>query len=175
MKNERVLYECDGVGFQGELYYEKPGKKPCVLVAHAWMGQDDFAREKAKSLAKLGYVGFAVDLYGEAKNAHSADEAVKLMAPLFMDRKLLQNRLKAAFEVAKNHPEVDAARIGGIGFCFGGLSIIELFRSGVDVKGVVSFHAVLGDEKEGKGLPLFLLLKISKARSLFYMDMMIRL
>lgn len=152
MNTERVSYRHDATMMQGELYYEEgiTEPMPCVLVAHAWMGQDDFARSKARSLAQCGYVGFAIDLYGNAKLVQSKEEAIALMMPLFFDRQLLQARLKAAYEVARQHPLVDPKKIGGIGFCFGGLSIIELFRSGADMRGAVSFHAVLGDEKEGQ-------------------------
>lgn len=152
MNSEHISYRAGDTLLQGEMYYSQDIKdpKPCILVAHAWMGQDDFARSKARSLASLGYVGFAIDLYGNAINARSNEEAAALMAPLFMDRALLQARLKAAFEVACQHPEVNAKKIGGIGFCFGGLSIIELFKSGVDLQGAVSFHAILGDERGGK-------------------------
>ncbi len=152
MNSERISYRCGDTLLQGELYYPESLKEPapCVLVAHAWMGQDDFARSKARSLASLGYVGFAIDYYGDAKLAKTTDGAAAMMAPLFMDRELLQSRLKAAYDVACQHPLVNAKKIGAIGFCFGGLSVIELFRSGANLRGVVSFHAVLGDEMAGK-------------------------
>lgn len=152
MNSEEIAYKAGDTLMKGELYYSEDikGPKPCILVAHAWMGQDDFARSKARSLASLGYVGFAIDLYGNGKVAKTKEEAAALMSPLFMDRALLQSRLKAAFDVACQHPEVDSKKIGAIGFCFGGLAAIELFRSGAEVRGAVSFHAVLGDEQGGK-------------------------
>lgn len=151
MKSEKVTYKHADTTMHGEIFYEETGeKRPCVLVSHAWMGQDDFALNKAKSLASLGYVGFAVDYYGDKKHVNTPEEASALMLPLFFDRALLQERLKAAFNEACRHPMVDAKKMGGIGFCFGGLGIIELFRSGVDLRGAVSFHAILADEKEGK-------------------------
>lgn len=138
-----MSYSHNGQNLEADIYYQDGNvKRPCILVAHAWMGKDDFAKKKAESLAKLGYVGVAVDMYG--KRAHSVDEAKALMNPLFMDRALLQGRLKVAYDLAKELPMVDSQKMGGIGFCFGGLAIIELFRSGVDLQGVVSFHAVLG-------------------------------
>ncbi len=152
MKNEHISYKLADTTMQGEFFYQedKKEKRPCILVAHAWMGQDDFARNKAKSLVEQGYIGFAIDIYGNKTHVDTPEEAQKLMLPLFYDRALLQERLQAAYNAAKRHPLVDSAKIGGIGFCFGGLSIIELFRSGVPLQGAVSFHAILGDEMAGK-------------------------
>ncbi len=151
MHIQTLSYKSDNTECNGFFAYDSKSsaKRPCILIAHAWMGQDDFVRNKAMAFAELGYVGFAIDLYGNGKEAKDTQEAASLMSPLFQNRKLLQTRLKAAYDFAMAHPMVDPSKIGGIGFCFGGLSIIELLRSGVDVKGVVSFHAVLGNELHG--------------------------
>jgi len=119
-------------------------KKPAILVAHAFRGQDDFAREQAVNLSKLGYVALACDLYGQGISTESDEEAFKLMMPLFLDRPLLQHRIKLQAEFLSKLPLVDKDRIGAIGFCFGGLSVIELLRSGFLAKGIVSFHGLLG-------------------------------
>ncbi len=151
MRHERTNYEINGENFKGYWSFpeeEEPSaeKRPAILIAHAWMGQDQFARHKADELAQLGYIGFAADLYGEGRTAANAEEAQKLMLPLFENRQLLQKRIRGAFEIVRKHPGVDPAKIGGIGFCFGGLTIIELLRSGADVKGAVSFHGVLANK-----------------------------
>lgn len=124
-------------------------KRPAVLVSPAWRGQDDFARQKAIQLAELGYVGFAVDLYGNGTSV-TDNEAAEYMVPLFLDRALLQARIGAAFACASQLPQVDPAKMGAIGFCFGGLTVYELLRSGIDLKGVVSFHGVFANERDGK-------------------------
>jgi dienelactone hydrolase len=116
------------------------------------MGRNAFVCEKAQELAKLGYIGFAVDLYGEGRVAQNGEEAGALMKPLFMDRQLLQKRIFGAMQALVQQPEVDAGKVGAIGFCFGGLTVIELLRSGADVKGVVSFHGILGSQKEGNNV-----------------------
>ena len=85
------------------------------------------------------------------------DSVLAHMMPLFLDRLLLQSRLKAAFQKLSEYPLVDAKRIGAIGFCFGGLCVLELLRSGVPVRGVVSFHGVLGNkmgDKQAKTVPI---------------------
>jgi dienelactone hydrolase len=151
MVQKVISYQIEGENFKGYLALPKSEKEgvqhfPTIIIAHAWMGQDHFARHKAEQLAQLGYIGFAADLYGEGKTATNVEEAVQLMTPLFQDRSLLQKRIKGAFDFIHQHPRVDSSRIGAIGFCFGGLSVIELLRSGADVKGVVSFHGVLGNK-----------------------------
>jgi dienelactone hydrolase len=118
-------------------------KRPVILVVHDWSGLNDFARGKADKLAELGYVGFAVDMYGNGKVGKTKEEKSALMQPLMQNRYALQQRMLAAFEAAKQLPMIDANQIGAIGFCFGGLCALDLARSGADVKGVASFHGLL--------------------------------
>ena len=119
------------------------GLRPAVLVNHAWGGRDEFVEEKAKKLAELGYVGFALDVYGKGVSGGSKEENAKLMQPFMQDRAMLQKRLLAAFTAVKSLPCVDATKVAAIGFCFGGLCVLDLARSGADLKGVVSFHGLL--------------------------------
>ncbi|MCI0382471.1 MAG: dienelactone hydrolase family protein [Chlamydiae bacterium] len=151
MRTENLFYRHADIEMKGFIAYDEKSKmrRPAVIVAPAWRGLDQFARDKAMALAELGYVGFVADLYGEGKCVGN-EEAPEMMAPLFLDRVLLQKRIIAAFEVVQTHSLVDREKIGAIGFCFGGLTVIELFRSGAPVKGVVSFHAVLGNELDGR-------------------------
>lgn len=148
MREEKVRYFIDQEEFLGHIVYpnETQASYPAILIAHAWRGQDTFARKKAEELAELGYIGFAIDVYGQGKEVETDEEAQALMLPLFKDRFLLQKRVKAAYETIRFYPGVDVTQIGAIGFCFGGLTVIELLRSGADVKGVVSFHGVLGNQ-----------------------------
>lgn len=115
-----------------------------MLVAHAWRGLDDFAKNKAEELANLGYVAMALDNYGEGKISSNDEESAALMHPLFIDRALLRERLNAGLEAAKRLPGVDQKHIGAIGFCFGGLAVQELAKSGAEISGIVSFHGLLG-------------------------------
>ncbi|MDD5322887.1 MAG: dienelactone hydrolase family protein [Methylococcales bacterium] len=120
------------------------GRRPAVLINHTWAGRDDFVAEKAKKIAALGYVGFAVDMYGKGVLGSSAEENAKLMQPFMDNREMLQKRMQAAFHAVKLMPWVDDNNIAAIGFCFGGLCSLDLARSGADFKGVVSFHGLLG-------------------------------
>ena len=116
---------------------------PAVIVSHAWGGQDDFARGKAESLAELGYVGFALDMYGKGRRGSNPDENAKLMQPFMDDRAMLARRINAAVTCIKSHLMVDGSSIGAIGFCFGGLCVLDLARSGTPgIRGVVSFHGM---------------------------------
>lgn len=122
---------------------EISGRRPAVLINHTWVGRDDFVAEKAKKLAALGYVGFAVDMYGKGILGSGPEENMKLMQPFMADRAMLQQRMKAALAAVKLLPWVDESKIAAIGFCFGGLCSLDLARTGADIKGVVSFHGLL--------------------------------
>lgn len=147
MQSQVIDYEIDGKTFKGYIAYDSASalKRPAVLVAPAWRGLDDFAREKARQLAALGYVGFAVDLYGDGVEADSDERASELMRPLFLDRQLLRRRIVAGYETLCRQPFVDTAQIAAIGFCFGGLTVIELLRGGSLLRATVSFHGILGN------------------------------
>ena len=117
--------------------------KPCVLVNHAWGGRDGFAEEKAIQMAALGYVGFALDNYGDHALPESVDDKMALMGPLKEDRKLLLKRLKAGFKAATELEMVDETYMAAIGYCFGGLCTLDMVRGGLDLKAAISFHGLL--------------------------------
>ena len=117
-------------------------RRPGVLIAHAWAGRSEFEEGKAESLAELGYVGFALDLYGKGKRGSNAEENTALMQPLLDDRKTLQRRMTLALEQIRKQEIVDASRVAAMGFCFGGLSVLDLARTGADLSGVASFHGL---------------------------------
>lgn len=116
---------------------------PAVMVAPDWGGRGEDACSKAIQLAKMGYVGFAVDMYGNAKLGHDNVERRALMTPLLQDRKTLSERIGAAFELLTRLPQVHHKKIAALGYCFGGLCVLDLARSGVHIQGVVSFHGLL--------------------------------
>lgn len=148
MREETISYEYNGIKFKGFLAYDDSiqGKRPGILVAHTWKGVDDFVKNKARDLAKLGYVAFAADVFGNGVVAESDEEAEALIQPLFVDRSTLRGRIESAYKALIQFELVDADKVGAIGFCFGGLTVIELLRGGSPVKGVVSFHGVLGNK-----------------------------
>ncbi|MDO9162302.1 MAG: dienelactone hydrolase family protein [Methylococcaceae bacterium] len=129
-------------------------RRPAVLISHAWGGRDDFVAEKAKKIAELGYVGFALDMYGKGVRGNSPEQNSKLMQPFMADRGLLQKRIKAALYAVRLLPWVDDSKIAAMGFCFGGLCVLDLARAGADLKGVVSFHGLLNppDNLQGNSI-----------------------
>lgn len=118
-------------------------RRPAVLISHMWDGRSPFVAEKAQKLAELGYVGFALDMYGKGVLGTSPEQNMALMQPFMRDRAMLQQRIHAALRAVKLLPWVDDSKIAAIGFCFGGLCVLDLARTGVDIKGVVSFHGLL--------------------------------
>ncbi|KAK0395402.1 hypothetical protein QR680_001264 [Steinernema hermaphroditum] len=149
-----VEYQVGENVFQGVLCSpENPEKKklPAVLVHHAFFGCTDFEVEKAEKLAELGYVAFAADVYGKGVRGTSREENFALMKPLIDDRSgELHSRLKAAFDYVAALDVVNADKIAAIGFCFGGLCVLDMARHQLPLKAVVSFHGTLsplpGDE-----------------------------
>lgn len=124
--------------------------KPCVIINHAWGGRDGFAEDKAIQMAALGYVGFALDNYGDNALPETVDDKVALMGPLKEDRAALLKRLKAGVKAAKAQPEIDGDHIAAMGFCFGGLCTLDMARSGMDLKAAISFHGLLEAPKGHK-------------------------
>lgn len=120
------------------------GQRPVVLINHAWAGRDSFVEEKTRQIAELGYVGFAVDMYGKGILGVNKDQNSKLMQPFMEDRQLIIQRMNAALNAIRLMPWVDDKQIAAMGFCFGGLCVLDFARTGIDIKGVVSFHGLLG-------------------------------
>jgi len=145
MHTSTHIYHHDKQALHGFLAYDdaSSAKRPAVLVVHDWSGQNAFARDKAEALAALGYIGFAVDMYGGGQTGQTIEEKQALMNPLLSDRQFLQQRILAAFNVITTLPMVDSKRIAVIGFCFGGLCALDLARSGASVIAAASFHGLL--------------------------------
>ena len=145
IKSYEIEYPAEGLTFKAYVAFDEniKEKKPGILIASDWSGRNDFACQKARLLAEEGYLGFALDMFGDAKQGETKEEKAALIQPLVIDRIKLQRRMLAAYEEIKKIEIVDAERIGAIGFCFGGLCVLDLARSGADVKGVVSFHGLL--------------------------------
>lgn len=145
LHTETVEYTHGQTVLEGYLAYDDAVTipRPGVLVVHEWMGLGPYAKHRAEQLAQLGYVAFAVDMYGKGVFAKDHEEAGKLSGLYRNDRQLMRARIAAALDVLRKQPQVDAARIAAIGYCFGGTAVLELARSGADVLGVVSFHGAL--------------------------------
>ena len=151
VKSENVDYSGDGVTMKGFVAFDssKTNLKPVVLIVPEWWGISDYTRGRAKQLAELGYLAFAVDFYGEGKTAETPDEAGKLAGPFYAPGSTMgKNRFDAALAKIKTHPGADTNKIAAIGYCFGGAMVLNMARLGEPLKGVVSFHGNLA------GVPL---------------------
>ena len=153
MKTETVKYQATDIELEGYIAYTDEEKAPLVLIAHTWAGKDDFVHERAEALAALGYVGFAVDMYGNGKVGSNTEENQSLMAPLLSDRNVLKDRITSALHFGKSLPGVDPNKVAAIGYCLGGLVVLDLARSGENFQGLVSFHGLLmGSDISEKGI-----------------------
>ena len=145
MQTHDVDYRHGAVNLRGYLAFDETAaeRRPGVLVFHEGLGLGDFAIARARMLAELGYVAFAADMFGDRRQARNLQEVAKLVGDLRDEPKMLRARGRAALAKLAALPQVDANRIGAIGFCFGGSVVLELARGGADLKAVVSFHGVL--------------------------------
>jgi len=137
-----IEYKHDSTTLEGFLCYDDAltGKRPGVLIVHEWWGCNDYAKSRAEQLAKLGYVAFALDMYGKGVTTKKPDEASRLMGEA---KKVLRPRAKAGLDVLLSQPNVDKDKVCAIGYCMGGTTALELAYSGAPLAGVVSFHGNL--------------------------------
>ena len=139
-----IEYAHAGVTYEGLLAWDDAATqpRPGVAVAHTWAGRSEFEQGKAVELAEAGYVGFALDMFGKGVRGEGAEQCQALIAPLLADRALLQALVNKAVSTMSEQAEVDSGRLAAMGYCFGGLTVLDLARSGADVRGVVSFHGL---------------------------------
>ncbi len=158
MKITALNYSDGHTNFVGYLADpEVGGKRPGVLIAHEAPGLNDHPKLRARMIAELGYVGFAADLYGNGRIAGTGGEARARRGGRRNDVPPRHRRpARAGLDALAKLPQVDAARLGVMGYCFGGLAVLELARSGAPLAGLVSFHGILStktpeDAKNIKG------------------------
>lgn len=145
MIERTIEYEHNGTVLEGYMALDEAQQRPrpAVLIAHTWEGRSEFVCDKARILAGQGYVGFALDLYGKNIIGSGPDENGRLMQPFLDDRAMLQARLLSALDALRLQHEVDSQKIAAIGYCFGGLCVLDLARTCADIRGVVSLHGIL--------------------------------
>jgi dienelactone hydrolase len=143
---KEMTYKAGDTPLKGYLSYDDSikGKRPGVLVVHEWWGLNDYARMRARMLAKLGYVALALDMYGNGKQATHPEDAQKFASAIANNMDVGRARFKAAMNLLKQQPVTDANHIAAIGYCFGGGVVLQMARDGLDLDAVVSFHGELG-------------------------------
>lgn len=145
LKEETVSYKLDSSNRNNFLVYDenKEGKRPVVLVIHEWWGLNEYAKMRARELAKLGYFAIAVDMYGDNKTGDDPAAAEKLAMPFYMKPELARPIFDSAIARLKAYSHADTGKIAAIGYCFGGAQVLNLAKMGKDLKAVVSFHGNL--------------------------------
>jgi dienelactone hydrolase len=163
VETKTVEYKHGDVVLEGVLAWPKDakGKLPGVLICHQWMGMGDYEKRRAQETAKLGYVAFAVDIYGKGVRPKDPGEAAKMATGYKSDRALLRARALAGLEVLRKDERVDATKLAAQGYCFGGTTALEVARSGAEIRGAISFHGDLSspapaDARQIKGKVLVL-------------------
>jgi dienelactone hydrolase len=138
-----ITYATDSTNLKGYIAYDENSneKRPGILIVHEWWGHNDYVRERADSLAKMGYTAIAVDMYGDGKQADHPDNAGKFAQQVFSNLPEAKARFEAAMEVLKQHESVNPDQIAAIGYCFGGSVVLTMANSGYDLDAVAAFHS----------------------------------
>jgi dienelactone hydrolase len=148
MQAKPVEWTLDGKAFSGFLVYDDAtsAKRPGLLMVPDWMGAGDNAVAKAEHVAGSDYVVLLADVYGKGVRPKNDGEAMAQVKGLYADRGVLRARANKALEVLRaqaTHAPIDTRRIGAVGYCFGGATVLELARGGADLAAVVTFHGAL--------------------------------
>jgi len=145
IREKVVEYNHGDVVLEGFLAYDggTDTPRPGILVVHEWTGVNDYAKSRCRQLAEMGYIAFAVDMYGKGVRPKNFQEAAKQSSIYKKDRPLMRDRVNAGLEILTSDPMCDRSSIAAIGYCFGGTTVPELARSGAEIDGVVSFHGTL--------------------------------
>jgi len=154
LKEDNITYTADSVTMNGFVVYDEniEGPRPAVIVVHEWWGLNDYAKMRARELAKLGYIAMAMDMYGNGKQADNPDSAMKLAGPFYQNPQMGKTRFDAALAKLKTYSQTDGNKVAAIGYCFGGAQVLNVAKLGEDLKGVVSFHGNLNVVPANKDL-----------------------
>ena len=145
VRSTPVAYKDGGENLTGYLYWNDAvkGKRPGVLVVHEWWGLNDYAKSRAEQLAELGYVAFAVDMYGGDKVTNHPKQAGEWMKATTSNLEGWRRRAQKGLSKRSSLSITDSSRLAAIGYCFGGSTVMQLAYAGADLDAVVSFHGSL--------------------------------
>ena len=155
MQAKPVQWKVGDDSFSGVLVFDDANaiKRPGLVMVPDWMGVTDSAIAKARHIAGNDYVVLVADVYGKGVRPKNSDEAMAQVKKMYADRKRLRARANKALEVLKAQAgtaPLDATKLGAIGYCFGGATVLELARSGADIAGVATFHGGLDTSMPAK-------------------------
>jgi dienelactone hydrolase len=160
-KTETIEYKEGSTVCEGYAAYETSGSRPGIVVVPEWNGVGPYTQKRAEMLAELGYNAFVADIYGKGIRPQTMEACQAEMMKYATNRPLLRARARAALDQLRKVPNTNTNKLAAIGYCFGGLTVLEMARDGLDLKGVVSFHGALNtpnvaDAKNIKGKVLAL-------------------
>jgi len=140
-----VDYDAGGAALQGYLYWDADAKtpRPGILVVHEWWGDDEHAQHQARRAAEAGYVALALDMFGKGKVTTHPQDAQAFATEATKDPAVMMARFNAGLEQLKRDPHVDSAHIAAIGYCFGGMVVLSMAKSGAPLDAVGSFHGAI--------------------------------
>jgi dienelactone hydrolase len=146
---KEITYTADGNTLKGFLAYDSSttDKRPGIIVVHEWWGLTDYERRRAEMLAKLGYVAFAIDMYGNGKTVDNPKDAGQSAGAAMSSMDTAAAKFDAGLNLLKSQPQTDTSKIAAIGYCFGGGVVLNMALHGADLDGVVSFHGDLPTSK----------------------------
>ncbi len=146
IKEVPVTYSDGTTTMKGFVVYDdaSTAKRPGIIMVHEWWGITPHIRNEAKKYAAQGYTAFIADMYGDAKTADNPKDAGALSGGVMKDPKAMESRFNAAKAELSKQASVNPDRIGAVGYCFGGAVVINMARTGADLKAVAGFHASLG-------------------------------
>ncbi|MGE2728846.1 dienelactone hydrolase family protein [Mycolicibacterium vaccae] len=145
VKHIPLRHDIDGTSFDSVLVQEDsaPPGLPTVLVLHGMEGRSDVQLQFAERLTDWGYQSIAVDLFGTEATRGGMEATTAAMTTFVGDRDALARRLDTVYTTLTGVPQVDPSRVAAIGFCFGGLCVLDLARAGHALTGVAAFHGLL--------------------------------
>jgi dienelactone hydrolase len=136
-----VTYQVNDESYEG--YYISPDKRaPLVLLIHDWDGLTDYEIKRANMLVELGYAVFAADLFGAGVRPTKVTDKRQHTGELYKNREKMRALIKGALDTAKDRG-ADIENAVAVGYCFGGAAVLELARSGADLRGFATFHGGL--------------------------------
>jgi dienelactone hydrolase len=142
---EPVEFEHGGTPLRGyAARRDATGPVPAVLVMHSALGIAHGVNEPAaRKLADQGYLAVCTDMYGAHLEGASVEEAGLAFGQNLADPVRQRARTVAWFDEMARRSDVDETRIAAVGFCYGGTTVLELARSGADLRATVSYHGIL--------------------------------
>jgi len=146
IKEVPVTYTDGTTTMKGFVVYDNAttAKRPGIIMVHEWWGITPHIHNEARKFAQQGYTAFIADMYGDARTADNPKDAGALSGGVMKDPKAMESRFNAARAELAKQATVNPQKIGAVGYCFGGAVVLNMARTGADLKAVAGFHASLG-------------------------------